>query len=128
MTACITVITEQLIFIQILSIPVILLALASVPLVGNYIKYAYPNREFPSYNDKKYAKKLFELSDEGERHIMLQGLYSAFSTTNVLLSGSLLLLMFYSVASGESQLFAILIIAIILVIVNTQYFLKIRNR
>lgn len=127
-TACITVITEQLIFIQILSIPVILLALASVPLVGNYIKYAYPNREFPSYNDKKYTKKLFELSDEGERHIMLQGLYSAFSTTNVLLSGSLLLMMFYSVASGESQLFAILIIAVILVIVNTQYFLKIRNR
>jgi len=126
--ACIAVITEQPIIFQALSVPVILLAISLVPLVGNYIKFAYPNRDFPSYNDKKYTKKLFEMSDEGERHIMLQGLYSAFSTTNILLVSSLVLLMFYSVASGESQLFAILIIAIILVVGNTQYFLKVRNR
>lgn len=126
--ACIAVITEQPIIFQALSVPVILLAISLVPLVGNYIKFAYPNRDFPSYNDKKYTKKLFEMSDEGERHIMLQGLYSAFSTTNILLVSSLVLLMFYSVASGESQLFAILIITIILVVGNTQYFLKVRNR
>jgi len=126
--ACVAIITEQSIIIQIISVPVILIPIIGTPLVGNYIKYVYPYREIPSYNDKQYSKKMFEMSDEGERHIMLQGLYSAFNLTNVLLLCSLLLCMFYSVASGESQLFAILIIAIILITVNTQYMLKVRNR
>ncbi|WP_353056562.1 DUF3169 family protein [Solibacillus isronensis] len=125
---CAAIITEQSIVIQILSIPAILLAIIATPLVGNYIKYVYPYREIPSYNDKQYTKKMFEMSDEGERHIMLQGLYSAFNLENILLLCSLLLGMFCSVASGESQLFAILIIAIILITVNTQYMLKVRNR
>lgn len=77
--ACVAIITEQSIVIQILSIPAILLAIIATPLVGNYIKYVYPYREIPSYNDKQYTKKMFEMSDEGERHIMLQGLYSAFN-------------------------------------------------
>ena len=125
---CVGVITEQSIVILILSIFVVLLSVLSTFLVGTSLKYAYPNREFPSFNDNQYSKKLLEMSDEGERHIMLQGFYSAFNTTNILLIGSLLLLMFYSVASGESQLFAILIIAIILIVANTQYILKVRNR
>ncbi|MEK5077708.1 DUF3169 family protein [Solibacillus sp. FSL W7-1436] len=126
--ACVGIITEQSIGIQILSVPIILIAIIAIPLVGNYIKYVYPYREIPSYNDKHYTKKMFEMSDEGERHIMLQGLYSAFNLTNILLLCSLLLCMFYSVASGESQLFAILIIALILITVNTKYILKVRNR
>ncbi|MER2029501.1 MAG: DUF3169 family protein [Solibacillus sp.] len=69
--ACVAIITEQSIVIQILSIPAILLAIIATPLVGNYIKYVYPYREIPSYNDKQYTKKMFEMSDEGERHIML---------------------------------------------------------
>lgn len=125
---CIGVITEQSIVILTLSIFIVLLSILSSILVGKSLKYAYPNREFPSFNDSQYSKKLLEMSDEGERHVMLQGFYSAFNTTNILLHGSLLLLMFYSIASGESQLFAILIISLILIIVNTQYMLKIRNR
>ncbi|MGN7478024.1 DUF3169 family protein [Solibacillus silvestris] len=126
--ACAGIITKQSVVIQIVSIPAILLAIIATPIVGNYIKYVYPYREIPSYNDKHYTKKMFEMSDEGERHIMLQGLYSAFNLTNVLLLCSLLLCMFYSVVSGESQLFAILIIAIIMITVNTQYMLKVRNQ
>ncbi|MBD8037546.1 DUF3169 family protein [Solibacillus sp. A46] len=125
---CIGVITEQSIVILILSIFVVLLSILSTILVGTSLKYAYPNREFPSFNDNQYSKKLLEMSDEGERHVMLQGFYSAFNTANILLLASLLLLMFYSIASGESQLFAILIISLILIIVNTQYMLKVRNR
>lgn len=125
---CIGVITEQSIAHLTLSGFVLLLAITTTVLVGSSIQYASPTRVFPSMNDKQYAKKLMEMSDEGERHIMLQGFYSAFNMTNTLLLVSLLLFMFYSLVSGESQLFAILIIALILIIVNTQYMLKVRNR
>lgn len=125
---CTGAITEQSIVLIASSIVVMLLAIAANFLVGTSIKHAYPHRDFPSLNDKHYAKKLLDMSDEGERHIMLQGFYSAFSMTNILLLLSLILLTLYSIATAESQLFSILLIALILIIVNTQYMLKVRNR
>lgn len=125
---CTGAITEQSIVLIVSSLIIMLLAIAANISGWASIKHAYPHRDFPSINDKHYTKKLLEISDEGERHIMLQGFYSAFSMTNILLLVSLMLLTLYSVTSGESQLFAILIIALILIIVNTQYMLKVRNR
>ena len=125
---CTGAITEQSIVLIASSIVVMLLAIAANILGGTSIKHAYPHRDFPSLNDKHYTKKLLDMSDEGERHIMLQGFYSAFSMTNILLLVSLILLTLYSVTTDVSQLFSILIIALILIIVNTQYMLKVRNR
>lgn len=87
-----------------------------------------PHRQFPSVDDKQYAKKLLEMSDEGERHVMLQGMYRAFTSVNSLLFFAVLALISYSVISGVSQLFSIFIIIIILVVINAQYQLTIRNK
>jgi len=87
-----------------------------------------PERNLPSVNDKQYAKKLLEMSDEGERHVMLQGLYGAFTSMNALLLFALFLMIAYSVITGVSQLFGIFIIVFILVVSNLQYVLKIRNK
>lgn len=92
------------------------------------VKYVYPERKFPAVLDKDYAKKLFAMSDEGERHTMLSGLYSAFTIGNTMLLISMIICSLYSVWSGESQLFSIVVIALILIVMNTQYMLKVRNR
>lgn len=94
----------------------------------SYMKYVHPERDFPSVNDKEYAKKLFEMSDEGERHIMLQGLYKSFTIGNALLLFAMIGCVFYSVYSNESQLFSIIVMALILIVMNMQYMLKVRNR
>jgi hypothetical protein len=86
------------------------------------------DRNLPSINDKNYAKKLLEMSDEGERHVMLQGMYRAFTSINALLFFALLLLIAYSVITGVSQLFGIFLIVFILVITNLQYMLTVRNK
>lgn len=85
-------------------------------------------RNLPSINDKNYAKKLLEMSDEGERHIIHQGMYRAFTSINALLFLALLLLIAYSVITGVSQLFGIFLIVFTLVIANLQYMLTVRNR
>ncbi|MBY0222880.1 MULTISPECIES: DUF3169 family protein [Sporosarcina] len=92
------------------------------------IKFVYPDRNLPEASDKNYAKKLLAATDEGERHVMLEGLYSAYNSTNILLIGAMGLFIIYSVGSGNSQLFAILVIAIVLVTVNTQYMFKVRSK
>lgn len=92
------------------------------------IQTIYPERELPSPAEKNYAKKLLAASDEGEKFVMLQGLYKTFSTTNMLLIFSLFLLIIYSVGTGDSQLFSIFVIGLILIGANTQYLFTIRNK
>lgn len=96
--------------------------------IQNLIPKMYPNRELPSVSDKNYAKKLLEVSDDGERHIMLGGLYKTYLTMNSLLIGAVVLLLFYSIASESSQLFSIFIVISVLVITNTQYQISVRNK
>ena len=69
-----------------------------------------------------------EMSDEGERHVMLQGIYKAFTSINSLLFFAVLALIGYSVISGVSQLFGIFSILLILMVINVQYMLNIRNK
>ena len=128
MTTCIAVITDQPIWLAISTAVLALLGVYATINITNTMKYVYPERNFPSYNDKNYSKKLLAMSDEGERHIILEGLYSAHNLTNGLLLLGIVLLLFYSEASGQSQLFSIIMIAIILIVSNTRYMLKIRNR
>src|SRR5690606_15958658 len=92
------------------------------------MKNMYPERDLPSITDKKYAEKLLNVSDDGEKHIMLGGLYKTHITMNSLLLGAIVLLLFYSIASDSSQLFSIFIIVGILAITNTQYQFSIRNK
>lgn len=121
-------VTDQHNAIIFISFALLLVSISLNILYSGLVSVIYPDRNLPSLNDKQYAKKLLEVSDEGERHVMLHGMYRAYSNLNALLLLSLFLFIGYSVISGVSQLFSIVIIVLILVITNTQYMLTIRNK
>lgn len=92
------------------------------------ISKLYPERDLPKPGDKKYTEKLLEVSDEGERHIILNGLYK---THNFVLAGlfmGIVVLIFYSIITGESQIFSIILIGVILIISQLKYSLEIREK
>lgn len=125
----VTIVTDkQLIFTNIGFILITMTVIISFFVQMALAKLIYPDRNLPSPADKDYTKKLLLVSDEGERHVMLEGLYHSFSTTNFLLMIAIFVLTFYSYGTGESQLISVFIIGIILIASNTQYFMKIRNR
>ena len=124
----IAIITEQPIWLVIVTSVAIAVATLLSTVLPAMIKVLYPDRDLPKVAEKDYAKKLLAASDEGERHVMLEGLYRTFTTLNVTLLSALLLLIVYSVATGVSQLFAIFVIALILIIANAQYLFSIRNK
>ena len=111
-----------------ISLALILVSLSLGFVYLELVKTINPNRDIPTVNDKQFAKKLLEMSDEGERHIMLQGMYRAFTSINPLLFFAVLALIAYSIISGVSQLFGIFTILLILVIINAQYMLTIRKK
>lgn len=111
-----------------ISLALILTSISLNFVYSSLIHTIYPDRDLPSVNDKQYAQKLLESSDEGERHIMLEGMYRAYTSLNALLFFAVFVLIAYSVISGVSQLFGIFLIVLILIITNTQYMLTIRNK
>ncbi|MEG0439622.1 MAG: DUF3169 family protein [Solibacillus sp.] len=127
-TVCIGIITEASIPLVIVSLVSTIFSVIVSLMPSKYMRYVYPDRNLPNPNDKNYMSKLLEASDEGERHIMLNGLYSVYNLTSLLLLLAIVLFMFYSVATGESQLFSILVISLILISINTQYIFKIRSK
>ena len=99
-----------------------------VPFLSNMLaKVVYKNREIPSQTDKHYMQKMLASADEGERYIILEGLYNTFNLMNILLPISIALLMVYSGITGDTQLFAILLIALVMIIFNARYLLKVRK-
>lgn len=94
----------------------------------NLMNHIYPNRDFPKYSETNYIKKLFAASDDGERHVMLEGLIRSQSSLQLLLIGIIVVLVIYSYETGQSQLFAISLLIIALIWSNAKYFLHVRNR
>ena len=115
--------TPLMLLILVLMFPSFLMPLISSKLE----KVIYKNREIPSPTDKDYMKKMLAVADEGERYIAFKGLYTAFNWMNILLLLSIFLLSFYWSASGDTQLFAILLIAIVIIIINASYYIKVRK-
>ncbi|MDW0109717.1 DUF3169 family protein [Sporosarcina aquimarina] len=126
--SAISLITEQDPWLVISSIIVATAAFILSIAVSSVVNLFYPDRELPSISDKDYGKKLLAASDEGERHVMLEGLYRTFNTLNATLIFALFVLIVYSLFSGVSQLFAIFVISAVIIGANAQYFLLIRNR
>lgn len=127
-SAGVAIITEQPVWLLVVNIVAILAAILLTMVVPAMIRIIYPDRELPKVGEKNSAKKLLAASDEGERHVMLEGLYVTFTTLNVTLLLALILFIIYSVSTGVSQLFAIFVIALVLIIANAQYVFAIRNK
>lgn len=124
----ITLLTEQPLWIVYTAGGLLIVSLIIIQMLPGITKHMYPERNLPSVGDKDYSQKLLELSDDGERHVMLGGLYKAFLTTNVLVLGGILFLMVYSLATDNSQLVGIFLLSLIWIISNTQYIINIRNK
>lgn len=92
------------------------------------MKLAYPDRHLPNVGDRDYAKKLLEVSDEGERHVMLQGLYKAYNFINIACVFAIIGIAMYSSVTEDSQLFSIITITVIVIITNGVYVASIRNK
>ena len=92
------------------------------------VQQMYPERNLPDITEKDYALKLLAASDDGEKHVMLEGLYKTHLLVNILLIVGIILLLFYSLSTSSSQLFSIFVITFILMISNAKYYLTIRNR
>ena len=92
------------------------------------VRSLYPERNLPKPGDRKYAEKLLAASDEGERHVMLNGLYKTYQIIQSGLMFGIVLLIFYSVLTGESQIFAIIVIGVLLIVSHLKYSMEIRER
>ena len=123
----IALISDQSMTLTIVALVILIISIPATIVPNSLMRIVYKDRELPNPNDKDYAKKLMAIADEGERHVMLEGFYKSFQLANILLPLGIILLMFYSEISGDSQLFAIIIIGIIAVAMNARYFLKIRQ-
>lgn len=92
------------------------------------VKKLYPERQLPESYEKGYAEKLLSASDEGERHIMLNALYKTFGLTQSALIFGLVAMFLYSVITGDSQAFGIIVTAILMIIIQLKYAFEIMER
>ena len=85
------------------------------------ILYIRPDFKLPDPRDKDYQKKIFESYDDGEKYLMLKSLYKLYYVMIFIFVMLLFVLMYYSIFSGQSQLFSILCIGAILLFMQLYY-------
>ena len=114
--------------LAIVAIVCIILTYLTGPISYNATRKAYPYRDFPALSDKDYAKKFMELADEGERHVMFKGYSKAYMSMNILIPIGMLLLMFYSSVTNNSQIAGIAVLAAIFIYTNVRYLVVVRAK
>ncbi|MBW4853846.1 DUF3169 family protein [Bacillus safensis] len=124
----ITIVTEQPLWLILVNAALFIVTIFSSYAAISVLTLVYPNRNLPNPSDKDYSKKLLAISDEGEKHVMLGGLFHTYQMMNILLTGAMFILIVYSLGANHSQLFSILVIGVVLIILNANYVLRIRNR
>lgn len=80
-----------------------------------------PTFTFPNPQSKNYSQEVFDQFDDGEKYVMLKGLYKLHS---FIIWGLVLLasaLMFYSAFTGHSQVISIIGIGILLLLIQVIY-------
>ncbi|WP_456278757.1 DUF3169 family protein [Bacillus sp. AK128] len=97
-------------------------------LSARLLQLVYPERNLPKLSEANYAERLLEASDEGERHVMLIGLYKSYNLLSISLVIAMLLSTVYSISSGQSQLFSIMVMGAVLLLVHGKYCASIRNK
>ena len=91
-------------------------------------KIVYRDREMPSPQDPHYSDKLLDASDDGEKHVILHGLYKSNNLVVAILQLAIVAAILYSMATGQSQLFSIVLMCAVLIVGQTKYLLAIRNK
>ncbi|ABV64295.1 DUF3169 family protein [Bacillus pumilus] len=122
------IVTELPIWLILVNVALFIITIISSYVALSVLKLVYPNRNLPSPTDKDYNKKLLAISDEGEKHVMLGGLFHTYQMMNILLTGAMFILIVYSLGANHSQLFSIIVIGVVLILLNANYMFRIRNR
>ena len=106
----------------------LLLGYIVLPISYNATKRAYAYRDFPAISEKDYAKRIMELADEGERHMMLKGFSKVYLSMNVLIPLGMLFLMFYSSMTNNPQIAGIIVLTAIYIYTNARYLVTVRAK
>jgi len=125
---CTTLITSQSVYLTIIAIVTMILSYLFTIYMTNLIRLVYPDRNIPNLSDSKYEEKLLEIADEGEKYVMLNGLYKSYHLMNLALFIAIVLATLYSISTDHSQLFSVIAMSIVLIIVNGKYCFSIRNK
>jgi len=91
-------------------------------------KEIYPEKNYPDTDDEQFQEKLFETMDDGEKFITLQAYYKVFRMISPLLATAILSASIYSAFTGESQIFSIAFMTILLIIIDSTYIMTVRNK
>lgn len=122
----ISIISLNVIFIIIGMIVIIVTTLLSVYMM-HLMKHVYPDRNIPNASDPDFAEKMLHISDDGEKHVILEGLYKSYQLFNGAIIFAIVLATTYSIFR-ESQLISIILMVLVMLIVNGRYVLVIRNK
>lgn len=115
---------------EIVSYAILLSILSFVGLGMVYYLNRYTNPEYklPDPKSPTYQQELFDSYDDGEKHLMLKGLYKLYYWIITLLVFLSFGLMFYSIFTKQSQLISIIGIGCILLFVQTYYALSLKPK
>ncbi|MEI3613887.1 DUF3169 family protein [Pseudogracilibacillus sp. SO30301A] len=120
-------ITKNMVLI-VVGIIIAVISYLFVAFMVNLVHFVYPEREIPSVSDSKYAEKLLETADDGERYIILNGLYKTYHLANTVLIFAMIGATLYSVFTDNSQVFSVVLMAIVLLVLNGNYLFAVRNK
>lgn len=71
------------------------------------------DRRFPKLGESQYTEKVFQIMDEGERHITLVSLYKVYHMNLSLIIIGVVLLSFFSLVTGMNQFLGILFMIVL---------------
>ncbi|KGR75782.1 DUF3169 family protein [Ureibacillus sinduriensis] len=87
----------------------------------NIIKITNPTFKMPHPKSKNYQQQYFDQFDDGEKYVMLKGLYKIYSLITWGLIILAFILMYYSVFSGNSQIMSIIGIGLLFMLVQVSF-------
>lgn len=127
-----TLIQDMSVYLVMASIVTLTVSLIISTGMNPAAKFLYADRELPkadgSTSSDQYADEFLHAADEGERAIILQGLYKSHNLMNVLLVIAMMLATTYSILQDPSQMFSVMMIGVVLIVGNVKYQLSIRNK
>ena len=91
------------------------------------INKLYPERELPNNFEPDFDDKLIDSLTKDEMIVIFTGLYNAFKMTNILLPAIMLFITLYGYATGQSQHFALSLIAGSAMLINIVYQFTVRR-
>lgn len=125
---CFALIASKNIVLIIIGIILSLVSYLFTFFMMHLMKVVHPERNIPEISDPKFTEKLLDEADDGEKYIIMHGLYKSHNLLNSILVFAIVGSTIYSLVSEHSQLFSVILMALVLLIVNGNYLLSVRNK